>query len=44
MGPLTEEDVFDFFLLMTEEKGRVDNGMDRFVTDFIYASKKNSKN
>ena len=30
-------------MLITEEKGRNDNGMDRFVTDFLYANKKNSK-
>lgn len=43
VGNLTEEDIFEFFMLITEEKGRLDNGMDRFLTDFLYANKKNLK-
>lgn len=43
LGPTTEEDVFECLLMMSEERQRVDTGVEKFITDLLVANKKNLK-
>lgn len=43
LGPTTEEDVFECLVMMSEEKSRVDTGVQKFITDLLVANKKNLK-
>lgn len=43
LGPLTEEDVFECLMLMSETQVYVGDAIDRFMTDLVVANKKNVK-
>ena len=43
MAPLTEEDVFECLMVMSEEQSALQTSVDKAMTDLLVANKKNSK-
>lgn len=40
IGPLNEDDIFECLCMMTEQKARVDNGVERFTVQMLYQTNK----